>query len=302
MTEYAGKERVAIIFSTYNSVSYVDMCLKSCLSQSYEDLHIIIADDGSTDHTVELLRDTAGGSDRVHIIELPHGERGIARAAAVNTAKQLNAQYLYILDSDMVLKEHLVRDCVAYLRKETKVGGLVIPEIPFTMYTNYYSKVKVFERTIINNAGTEIGPNSIEAARFWRMEEYESTGGINTRQISFEETQPTIRYLEKGGTIKRAVFTGVMHDEKYVTLRNIAAKKKYYFSVMDRTLEAEANGFRKALSRWYFFRPVLYRRDNLMAYVKHPLLTAGVLYMYACLTCIGVSQIVKSQFKKGAAS
>ena len=132
-----------------------------------------------------------------------------------------------------------------YFNGNPSIGALVIPELAFSDYTNFFSKVKVFERNIINNAGENVGHNSIEAARFWRREEYKKSGGINFNQIAFEETQPTIRYLEVGGKIKRAVFTGVKHDEKKVTLKNILEKKKYYFSVMNKTIGSEKSGFLK---------------------------------------------------------
>jgi hypothetical protein len=89
------------------------------------------------------------------------------------------------------------------------------------------------------------------------------------------------------------VFTRVYHDEKQVYLRDVLRKKAYYFSVMDRTLSSEEGGLRKALERWYFFRPVLYTWSNLKSYIRHPLLTAGMLWMYACLTVIGAAAVLK---------
>lgn len=291
-------DRVGIIFSTFNSSEYVEKCLKSILDQKYDDFFVVVSDDGSTDDTVKVLEDAAKAYDNFYLLPLPHGERGIARAEAIKKAKELKMDYLFIIDSDMVLKDNLLRDCVNYLKENSEVGGLVVPEIAFSTFKNYYSKVKVFERNTINNAGEDLGKNSIEAARFWKLSEYDKTGGININQISFEETQPTIRYTEMGGMIKRAIFTGVYHDEKYVTLKNILQKKKYYFSVMHKTINSEEGGSKKALSRWYFFRPVLYRPSNLLRYLKHPLLTLGMIYMYFALTFIGVKEILKSKNKK----
>lgn len=291
------KEKVAIIFSTYNSSDYVEKCLKSCLEQEYEELEVVVSDDGSTDNTVKVLENVARNSQNLHIIALPHGERGIARYTAIQKAKELNSRYLFIIDSDMVLKNNLITQCVKYLKENKEIGALVIPEIAYSDYDNYFSKVKVFERNILNNAGENVGKNSIEAARFWRMEAYESTGGINVKQIAFEEIQPTIRYIEKGGKIKRAVFTGVYHNEKKVTLKDILAKKRYYFSVMDRTISTEEKGFFKALQRWYFFRPVIYRKDNLKKYAAHPLLALGMFYMYFRLSLSAVHEILKSKLK-----
>jgi glycosyltransferase involved in cell wall biosynthesis len=291
-------DKVSIIFSTYNSSEYVIPCLKSCLEQDYNNFDVIVSDDGSTDNTIEILKETAASCDNFYLIPLPHGERGIARAKAIEKAKGIGTNFIFIIDSDMVLKEHLLKDVITYFSDHQKVGALVIPEIAYSDYHNFYSKVKVFERNTINNAGENLGKNSIEAARFWRIDAYNSTGGININQIAFEETQPTIRFIEKGGLIKRAQFTGVYHNEKHVTLKNIIAKKKYYFSVMDKTLSTEEGGFFKALQRWYFFRPVLYRKDNLKKYIKHPLLTIGMFYMYLCLSIIGVYEILSSKFKK----
>jgi len=288
-------EMIAVVFSTYNSADYAGECLQSCLNQDYTPLQIIIADDGSTDDTVPVLKAAAADHDNVTIFELPHGERGIARKKTVDAAYEMQCGFLYIIDSDMILKENLLSDCAGYLREHSATGGLIVPEIAWSSFGNFYSRVKVFERNIINNAGTDVGRNSIEAARFWRAAEYARTGGINPSQISFEETQPTIRYLEMGGEIKRAVYTGVHHNEKRVTLRELLRKKKYYFSQMDKTLDSEEKGFRKALSRWYFFRPVLYRKDNLLRYVRHPVLTFGMVHMYFLLSVSAVFALLRSR-------
>lgn len=292
---------VALLFATYNNAATAAQCLKSCLSQDYADLQIIAADDGSSDETREALEREANGDPRFTLLALPHGERGVARAAATQKAKELGVGFLYILDSDMMLQPGLVSSCVAYLDKNSRIGGLAIPEIPFSGSSNWMSRVKVFERRVMNNAGRALGRNSIEAARFWRLSSYESTGGINPAQIAFEETQPTIRFLESGGRLSRATFTGVRHDEKHVTMSNLLEKKRYYFSVMDKTLSSESGGIWKAISRSYFFRPVLYRRQNLALYARHPLLAGGMGWMYVVLSFYAVLDILSGMRKSRAA-
>ncbi|OOM77753.1 chondroitin synthase [Clostridium puniceum] len=290
-----SNKRVSIVFSTFNSSEYVTKCLKSCLTQEYDDFFVVVADDGSTDNTIDKMMEAANGHSNFKVISLPHGERGIARSKAIEMARQLKSDYIYIIDSDMILKNNLIKDCIKFLDENEKVGGLVIPEASFSDYKNFYSQVKVFERNIINSAGEDVGSNSVEGARFWRIQEYDSTGGININQISFEETQPTIRYMQNGGLIKRAVFTQIDHNEKKATLKAIVEKKKYYFSVMNKTIESEESGFKKTLSRWYFFRPVLYRKENLEKYIQHPMLTLGMIYMYIVLSFIGIVELLKSK-------
>ncbi|KDR95605.1 Glycosyl transferase family 2 [Peptoclostridium litorale DSM 5388] len=293
-----GRYSVAIAFSTYNNSPHVKNTIDSILSQNHSNIYVSIADDGSHDNTVNDIYESLSSFDRFSISKLDHGERGIARKTSIDNALDKSPDFIFIIDSDMVLKENLLTDVLAFFEKKPNVGALVIPEIPFSLHKNYFSKVKVFERSIINNAGSDIGKNSIEAARFWRTDEYIRSGGIDSSQISFEETQPTIRYMESGGIIKRALFTGVYHDEKKVTFQNIISKKRYYFSHMDKTIENEERGFLKALSRWYFFRPVLYRWINIKKYIRHPLLFMGMLWMYMCLSAVGAFEMAKSAAKK----
>ncbi|WP_374019388.1 glycosyltransferase family A protein [Paenibacillus thiaminolyticus] len=289
-------KKVGIVFTTYNNGFSVEVCLDSCMKQNYPCLEIIIADDGSTDDTVATIRSKALASPYpVTLLELPHGERGVARVKAVEAAQQAGVEYLLVIDSDMILDDHLVRRGIEYFTAHPQVGALVVPEEAFTHADNFFSKVKVFERNVINNAGEELGKRSIEAARFWRMEAFLHVGGFNAEQISFEEIQPTLRYIEMGGIVRRATFSRIYHDEKKVLLRELLSKKAYYFSVMDRTLTSEREGFRKALERWYFFRPVLYSRANLLKYIKHPILTVAMLYMYVCLSLIGAAALLKSR-------
>jgi len=289
---------VAVIFATYNNAATAAGCLKSCLGQSYTSLAVIAADDGSTDNTPDALCAAAGGDSRFQLLRLPHGERGAARAAATKAAREAGADFLYIIDSDMMLKPGLIESCVTFLNSHQSVGALAIPEIPFSQHRNFMSRVKVFERRVMNNAGEKLGANSIEAARFWRLGAYDSTGGINAGQIAFEETQPTIRYLEKGGQIRRATFTGVRHDEKRVTFGNLLAKKRYYFSVMDKTITTEEGGIWKAVTRSYFFRPVLYRPSNVALYAQSPLLASGMFGMYLVLSAVAAVDVLKGLRRK----
>jgi glycosyltransferase involved in cell wall biosynthesis len=288
-------EKVGIVFSTYNNGKVAMECVASCLKQTYQNIEIVIADDGSSNGTVEELFKHKKKEGRLEIIRLEHGERGLARKKAIDRIKEKGVDYLYIIDADMILEKCLISKCTEYLKNNPEVGALVIPEEPFSNYDNMFSKVKVFERQIINNAGEDIEDNSIEGARFWRIKEYENIGGINPKQIAFEETQPTIRYLHQGGVIKRATFTKVRHDEKKVTIRNLLKKKAYYFNEMKNTISMEEGGGKKAFKRWYFFRSVLYRKENLRRYIKHPGLTLGVIFMYGILTIVGVYALTKKR-------
>lgn len=284
--------KVMIITTTYNSQYHVSDLIESCAEQSYRAFELIIADDGSTDFTNQVIEDYAKEYDWITHLKLSHGERGIARFRAIQKSRESKFKYLFIVDSDMKLEKNLLSEAVEKLEKNERIGALVIKEIPVSTHSNVMTRIKTFERMVINNA-YKVDKHSIEAARFWREDDYLLSGGINPKQISFEETQPTIRYIDKGGKIERLTTSGLIHDEKKVTFRNLMAKKKYHFKMMPRTMVSEDKGIFKALSRWYFFRPVLYQPNNLWLYIKHPLLTAGMLAMYMALTFVGVRELAK---------
>lgn len=287
------KDLVSIVITTYNNKLKVDDIILSAVNQTYKNINVIIVDDGSTDGTQEHLQGMAQKYPVLKLILKEHGERGLAREAGINLARELKCNYLLFLDDDMIMQTTLVKECLDFFISDKNIGALVIPEKPHSDYNNFYSKVKVFERSIINNAGKKLGRNSIEAARFWSIIEYDKSGGLNPTEISFEETQPTIRYVEQGGLILRASNTYLMHDEKEATLKGLLSKKLYYFSQMNKTFASEDRGFLKALSRWYFFRPVLYRFSNILKALRHPILALGMLFMYICLSFVAVFALIR---------
>jgi len=292
------KSKVAVVLSTYNNADSIHICVNSITSQIYEPILLIIADDGSTDDTVKNLRHLLKDHENAEVLALEHGERGIARKTAIDRAVERQYDFLFFIDSDMHLAPGLISDCLKYLEENCEVGALVIPETPYSSFRNFATRVKIFERKILNNAGSEIDEHSIEAARFWRKEAYNQSGGIDSNQISFEETQPTIRYLSSKGIIKRIEKTTLHHDEKYVTFKNLFDKKRYYFGAMEKTISSEKQGLKSALKRWYFFRPVLYRPSNLKKYFRHPILASGMFYMYIALTFIGSKALFVKLRKK----
>jgi glycosyltransferase involved in cell wall biosynthesis len=66
---------VSIIIPVYNSEKYLEECLDSVISQTYQNIEIIVIDDGSTDSSPDILKTY---SDIVHIISQKN--RGLASA------------------------------------------------------------------------------------------------------------------------------------------------------------------------------------------------------------------------------
>ena len=47
----------SVFIPTYNHARYLPQCLDSILGQTFKDFEIVVADDGSTDNSLEILND-----------------------------------------------------------------------------------------------------------------------------------------------------------------------------------------------------------------------------------------------------
>jgi len=85
---------VSAITPTHNGSSYVAETIESVLAQDYPRIETIVADDGSTDDTPEILRRYR---DRIRILRLPHRGENSARNAAIGAC---TGDYIAFLDHD----------------------------------------------------------------------------------------------------------------------------------------------------------------------------------------------------------
>ena len=52
-----GKELISVIVPVYNAEKYLQKCLDSILEQTYQNLEIIIINDGSTDNSGQICQE-----------------------------------------------------------------------------------------------------------------------------------------------------------------------------------------------------------------------------------------------------
>ena len=71
--------QVSIIVPIYNVASYLKECLQSIVTQSYENLDIILIDDGSDDESLKIALNFAENDERIFVISKPNGGQATAR-------------------------------------------------------------------------------------------------------------------------------------------------------------------------------------------------------------------------------
>ena len=113
----AARPRVSVIILAYNRANWIAEAVASALGQDYQDLEVIVVDDGSTDETKKVL-----GSFRDERLVCVHQEnagRSRARNQAIATAR---GEYITFLDSDDYYLPSKVGTQVAFLDANPQFG------------------------------------------------------------------------------------------------------------------------------------------------------------------------------------
>jgi glycosyltransferase involved in cell wall biosynthesis len=86
-------DRVSVIIPTYNAAEFIAEALDSVLAQTYDDLEVIVVDDGSQDSTADIVSEYAG----VTLIRQSNSGAAAARNRALQEA---TGDYIAFLDAD----------------------------------------------------------------------------------------------------------------------------------------------------------------------------------------------------------
>ena len=108
------KELISVIIPIYNVEHYLEKSVESVINQSYENLEIILVDDGSTDDSGKLCDKIAKKDERIKEIQKKNG--GISDARNVGIEKA-NGKYLGFIDSDDYIDEFFYETLYAILKK-----------------------------------------------------------------------------------------------------------------------------------------------------------------------------------------
>lgn len=162
--------RISIIIPCYNLGHYLDACLDSIARQPVGKVEYIFINDGSTDSTIEKLRNFCSG--RVSYCKIIDKQNGGVSAARNDAIKLCKGEYIYILDGDDILTNSAVRDMLEAI--DTSHADMIISDaimltssleesriklpLPSGSYSpkEFYEKVKVFPTIPQNLYRTEL--------------------------------------------------------------------------------------------------------------------------------------------------
>ena len=78
--------KISIIIPAYNCETYIERCIKSLIEQEYENIEIIVVNDGSTDNTERTIKKLVELDKRIIYVYKENGGVSSARNAGINVA------------------------------------------------------------------------------------------------------------------------------------------------------------------------------------------------------------------------
>ena len=103
---------ISVIIPVYNVENYLRQCLDSILNQTYTDFEAICVNDGSTDNSLNILKEYAQKDSRIKVIS----QKNKGLSGARNTAlKFANGKYICFVDSDDYVKETYLETFMKYI-------------------------------------------------------------------------------------------------------------------------------------------------------------------------------------------
>ena len=108
-------ELVSVHITAYNYGRYLAEAIRSCLTQTYQPLEIIVVDDGSTDNSREIA---AGFPDVNYVYQENPG----LSAAHNNALRHSQGEFIQFLDADDTLSPTKIQRCVEEFHTHPEAG------------------------------------------------------------------------------------------------------------------------------------------------------------------------------------
>jgi len=191
--------RVAVLIPAYNEETVIARTIRSVLNSDYDNLHIIVIDDGSNDKTAEVARQTYAAeirAGRVQVLTKPNG----GKAAALNYALERLSEEFYVgIDADTVIANDAISKLIPHF-EDPRIGavaGNAKVGNRLNLWTRWqaleYITSQNFERRALDlfNVVTVV-PGAIGA---WRTAPVKAAGGYPINTVA-EDADLTMALLE----------------------------------------------------------------------------------------------------------
>ncbi|MBE9058405.1 glycosyltransferase family A protein [Sphaerospermopsis sp. LEGE 08334] len=143
---------VSVVICTYNRDTYLENTINSVINQTFKDWELIIADDGSQDHTFDVVNHYVQKFNNIRYLKHQNKKQSYAKNAGIQASF---GKYITLLDSDDSYKPNHLESRFEYMKANPEIdlieGGFFSEEE--IIVADYYQPGK-----LINLRECVLGP------------------------------------------------------------------------------------------------------------------------------------------------
>lgn len=259
---------VSVIVPVYNVEKYLKRCIDSICNQSYQNLEIILVDDGSVDKSGDICDRYARMDTRIQVIHKQNGGLSDARNVGIAVSK---GAYISLIDSDDYIDQFMIEKLLQCSLKKSS-------DITICQYQDVYSK---YTESVKKTKNKNI---------------YEMTGRKAIEKMLVEE--PTVFVVAWNKLYKSSLFKenrisypkGYIHEDCFTTYQLFfyANKVSYIYEPLYLYMHRDGSIMQERTCRTEYMGVQAY--EEIMQFVKEKKLhletEAEYRYILANLHCI----------------
>lgn len=147
--------KISVIVPIYNAKDYIEKCIESILSQTYQNFEIILIDDGSTDDSPLICDLYARQDSRIHVFHIANTGVSFARNYGI---KKMTGDYVFFIDADDFIDCNALEESIYNLEEDciTKISYKYIENSQVKTTVSFSKNVdsnKYIESILFGTAG-----------------------------------------------------------------------------------------------------------------------------------------------------
>ena len=147
------KDLISVVVTCYNHQDYIEQCLRSIFEQTYQNIELLVLDDGSTDKSAQIIQETLADSPFPTRFE-SHENMGVVKTRN-KALQQIQGTYFIFVDSDDFLDvDYIESFYITMLQEEADIvyGDLYDPDKKeIYLKSRPYDKVAFLTENFISN-------------------------------------------------------------------------------------------------------------------------------------------------------
>lgn len=129
-------DKISVVVPVYNAEKYLENCINSILTQTYENIEIILVNDGSQDGSLAICEKFAKRYDNIKLINKSNEGVAKARQDGINIA---DGRWVAFVDSDDAIDQRMYSELMSVM-KQNNADMVVLKE--FTIFPTPFKQVE----------------------------------------------------------------------------------------------------------------------------------------------------------------